>query len=339
MVRPFQIRDSLKLLRLQQTGAPLDIEEQLTQPCPPLRLVLLEKLFSPRAHPSTFLLDQPTERDHILGLAQVRTRPGQVERDVVFMSPRLDVGSGGYAIWQRLLTHISINTAEHGGLRVFARLPNDSNELHLFKSVGFVEYSQEEIFCRQPTQVPLPADGGSLPLRSQKSSDSWALQRLYTTLTPHPVQNVEGLGQGRWALPHQMWGEPGQRRGYVWEKGGELLGVVHLRVGKHGCWVRTLVHPDAFDQVENLGRTALALLKPPVYLPIYFSMRQYEAGWLNVLPRLGFEALTSQNLLVKNMAVQARKTISTGLPVLKDSQAVGSQTSAVSQQSSGIQTD
>jgi hypothetical protein len=320
-------------MRLQRVGVSLDIEEQLTQPCPPLRAVLLEKLWGLRSYPSTYLLDQQSDSGRIFGLAQVKTRPGQLERDIVFMSPKLDAGNGGYAIWQRLLTHLCVSTAEKGGLRIFARLPDQSNELQLFKSVGFAEFSQEEIFRLDPAVKH--STGKQLPLRPQQAHDSWGLQKLYATLTPHPVQNAEGLGQGRWSLPKHVFGKPGKHLGYVWEVDGELLSVVHIRIGKCGCWIRTLLHPDAYDQVEDLGRTALSLVEAPLHLPVYFSMRQYQAGWLNVLPRLGFQPLTSQKLVVKNMVVQAHKTktktITASMPVLQEA-TIGSQSSAVSSQ-------
>ena len=46
------------------------------------------------------------------------------------------------AIWQRLLTHLCVQTAERGSLRIYARLPVESDELQLFRNVGFLEYGQ-----------------------------------------------------------------------------------------------------------------------------------------------------------------------------------------------------
>lgn len=150
MIRPFQLRDIPLVAHLQRVGTPLDLEEQLTHPRSPLRSVLLDSIFAPREGPSTFILDQPEENGKILGLAQMRSHPGRPERDVVFMSPSLDTGNGSHAIWQRLLTHLCIQTAERGGLRVYARLPAQSEELQLFKNVGFLEYAQENFYRLDP---------------------------------------------------------------------------------------------------------------------------------------------------------------------------------------------
>ena len=294
------------MARLQRAGTPLDLEERLTHPRSPLRSVLVDCLLSPHAGPSTFILDQQDEHSKLLGLAQMRTRPGRPERDVVFMAPSLDAGNGSHAVWQRLLSHICVRTAERGGLRIYARLPLQSEELRIFRNVGFLEYTQENIY-QLDQEVDRDAVRSDLELRRQQSSDGWGLQKLYATLTPRPVQNAEGLAQGQWALTHRRWGEQGRRHGYVWEVGGELLGALHIRAGKCGYWIRTLLHPDALDKSDALCRAALKLTAKNAALPVYFAFRQYEAGWTHVLPESGFQPLTGQILVVKPMTVRLRE--------------------------------
>ena len=305
MIRPFHLRDTLSVARLQQVGVPLDVEEQLTHPRSPLRSVLIGSILSPQAGPSTFIIDQRDEQGRQLGFAQMRARPGRLERDVVFISPALNAGQGGHAVWQRLLTHLCIQTAERGNLRLYAGLPIDSEEFHIFKNVGFIAYGQEEIYELKP-QARQNAQPTTLTLRPQQASDGWGLQKLYGTATPRTVQNVEGLAQGQWALPPRRWGEQGRRAGYVWEERGELLGALYVRTGKSGYWIRTLLHPEAVDEAEALGQAALNLI-PETNLPLYFAIRQYEIGWRSVLADLGFQPYTSQTLVVKPMAVRIRK--------------------------------
>ncbi len=300
---------------LQQKGISLDIEEQLTHPRSLLRSVLLDRFFAPRACPSTFVLDQQDNDKHIYGLVQVHFRSERPEREVVFMSPALDSGNGIHAIWQRLLNHVCIATAEQGALRVFARLQAQSDELQIFKTVGFADYGQEDIFRLSPTR-PQPTIKSNLQLRPQQVSDDWALQKLYAVVTPRQVQNVEGLAQAEWTLKKWRWGEQSRLYGYVWEVDGELLGALHIRVGKHGYVIRTLLHPDASDQAESLGQAILKMINPPTNLPLYFIVRSYESGWVPILPQLGFKPLTSQVLLVKQMAVRIRN-VPILIPVLE----------------------
>lgn len=328
MIRSFHLRDSGLVVRLQRVGTPLDIEEQLTHPRSPLRSILLDSIFFPRSGPTTFILDQQDENGRLLGLAQMRPRPGRPERDVVFMSPGLETGNGSHAIWQRLLAHLCVQTAEQGGLRIYAHLPMDSDELQLFKNVGFLEYGAKDIYHLKETvnRVTLKSE---LELRPQQSSDGWGLQKLYATLAPRAVQNAEGLAQGQWALPSRRWADPGRREGYVWEVDGEILAALHVRTGKCGYLIRTLLHPDALDQAEALGRAALNLTSINPELPVYFALRQYEAGWRNVLPELGFEPLTSQVMVVKHMTVRVRGKTPGLIPALEKSSSEGAATGVI----------
>ena len=329
MIRSFRLRDSLLVARLQRGGTPLDIEEQLTHPRSPLRSVLLSAILYPRSGPSTFILDQQDDNGRQLGLAQMRHRPGRPEQDVVFMSPALDAGNGTHAIWQRLLTHLSIQTAERGSLRLYARLPLQGDELQLFKAMGFLEYGQEEIYRLNQPLDPAALQP-ALELRPQQPSDGWGLQKLYATVAPRVVQNAEGLAQAQWDLTPWHWGEQGRRDGYMWESNGELLAALHIRTGKCGYLIRTLLHPDALDQAEELIKAALSLISTQPHLPVFFTFRQYEAGWQNVLPGLGFEALTCQGLVVKHMAVRVRQKSPALMAALEKSPTEGAAPSAIS---------
>ncbi|MCB0179284.1 MAG: hypothetical protein KDI62_13710 [Anaerolineae bacterium] len=316
------------MARLQKAGTPLDIEEQLTHPRSPMRSVFLDTILSPQSGPSTFILDHRDENGLHQGLAQVRIRPGRPERDVVFMSPTLNSGNGSHAIWQRLLAHLCVQTAESGTLRIYARLPLHTDELQIFKNVGFVEYGQEHFYQLDPsvdrTEVTSP-----LELRPQQAGDSWGLQKLYATFTPRPVQNAEGLAQGQWELVTRRWGEQGRRTGYVWEFDGDIMGALHIRTGKRGYSIRTLLHPDALDKAEELCQAALRLTTARPKAPVYFTFRHYEPGWPHILPILGFKPLTSQVLVTKPMAVRVREKSNKLIPALEASPTEGAASTTI----------
>jgi hypothetical protein len=246
------------------------------------------------------------------------------------MSPALEAGNGNHAIWQRMLAHLCVQSAERGNFSLYASLPLDSEEYQLFKNVGFLKYSQEDVYQlgREPVRKP---EEPSIVLRPQHAGDGWGLQNLYASLTPRQVQNAEGLAQGQWALGNRNLAEPGRRDGYVWEEKGEILGAVHLRSGKRGFWLRTLLHPDALDQAEALSRAALGLTihKNPD-LPVYFALRQYEIGWKSILLDLGFEPLTTQVLVVKPMTVRLSDIVPMRLSALEKTSSEGAATTAIS---------
>jgi hypothetical protein len=315
-------------------GTPLDIEEQLTHPRSPLRSVLIHSILYPRTGPSTFILDQKDEHGQLFGLAQMRNRLGRPEQDVVFMAPTLEAGNGNHAIWQRMLAHLCVQTAERGNFSLYASLPINSEEYQLFKNVGFLEYSQEDVFQLGSQPLPQPASSPvslAISLRSQQPSDGWGLQNLYALLTPRQVQNAEGLAQGQWASGRRNWAEPGRREGYVWQEKGEILGAIHLHSGKRGCWIRALLHPSVLDQAQELAQAALGIAarKNP-HVPIYFALRQYEIGWRSTLLDLGFEPLTTQVLVVKPMAVRINDKIPVRLSTLEKTPSEGAATSAIS---------
>lgn len=316
LIRAFHLRDTTLVARLQRVGVALDIEEQLTHPRSPLRSVFLDAVLFPRTGPSTFILKQKDDQGYLEGMAQLRTRSGRPERVVVFMSPPLNNGNGTHAIWQRLLTHLCVQAAQWGSLRVYAQLPPGSEESQIFKNVGFLEYGQEEIY-RLDATFQRSGIEAAVQLRPQHPSDGWGLQQLYATITPRPVQTAEGLAQGQWELTRRRPGEQGRRKGYVWEVNGEILAALHLRAGKRGYWIRTLLHPDASDQADALCRAALRLTVRKPNHPVYFAVRHYESGWHNILPQLGFELLTTRMLLVKPMTVRVREKTPGLLPTLE----------------------
>jgi hypothetical protein len=310
------------VLRLQKAGVSLDLEEQLTHPRSPLRSVLLNTILSPRLGSSTFVLQQKDETGQITGLAQIRARPGRSERVIVFMSPGLNHQSGSHAIWQRLITHLCVYTAAHGTHRVYVRLPLEGQESQLFKNMGFQDYCHETIFKLAPS-TPRKTPQLSITLRPQHPNDSWGLQKLYATLTPRSIQHAEGLAQGQWELAKHRLGEQGRRFGYVWEVDGELLGALHLRAGKNGYWVRTLLHPNLQGQNTVICQAILQLTAAKPHLPVYFAVRQYEGGWDFALSELGFEPLTSQMLMVKAMTIRVREQTPSVLPTLEGSKTEG----------------
>jgi len=317
--------------RLQRVGKPLDIEEQLTHPRSPLRSALIDSFLSPRAGPSTFILNQKDDKEKQMGLAQIRIRTGRPERDVVFMSPALETGNGSHAIWQRMLTHLCVQIAERGSLRVYARLPAASEELRVFKNVGFIEYSQADVYKLEPS-VDRANQPDPLQLRPQHPGDGWGLQKLYTSITPRSVQNVEGLAQGQWDLARRRWGEPGHRKGYIWEVDGEILAALHIRAGKRGYWIRTMLHPNALEHSQALCQAALTLTTDKPDRPVYFACRQYESGWPHILPALGFKALTNQTLVVKPMTVRLREKMPVLMPALEASPTEGAASTTIMSQ-------
>jgi hypothetical protein len=95
--------------------------------------------------------------------------------------------------------------------------------------------------------------------------------------------------------------------------------------------VRTLLHSEALDQAEALGQAALSLTTVYPRLPVYFALREFEAGWRHILPELGFKPLTSQTLVVKHLAVRLHKPSPALIPALEQTPSEGAATTVMSQ--------
>lgn len=306
VIRPFRLRDVGLVARLQREGVLLDLETGLTRPRSPLSTAIVSSLLNRRVGAFTYIVNYKEENVHLPGLAQMRRRPGRPEHVVVFIAPPLTRGNGAHAIWQRLLTHLCIKAGEQGGQRVYAGLPVDGVEYQIFRHVGFTAYAQEEVF----ELVAYPAGLEKvtpLPLRRQRSHDSWELQQLYATLTPRAVQNAEGSAQTQWELGGRRWWDSYSRRqGYVWETRGEIWAALQIRSTRASHWLRMLLHPSALDQADGLVAAALSRLHRSPAQRLYCAVRTYEAGISSALSGWGFKLVGSQTLTVKHTTVWAR---------------------------------
>jgi len=312
LIKPFHLRDVVSLAKLQNQGETLDLEERLVHPRSPLSVALLASVLPTKSTTSTFILDFADEQEHYRGSIQTRRRAGRPEQDVVFLAPLLEHKNGNHAVCQRLLTHVCVKAGEQGDHRIYARLEVGRDEVQVFKNVGFSAYAEEEIFCLTPDRFP-PDPRDTLGLRRQTTADSWSLQRLYAAVTPHVVQVAEGLAQGQWQINNHRLSDQGRRLGYVWEREGEILAVLHLRSGRAGYSLRMLLHPDVANQVESLIQTGLSLvgnLQRQPDKPVYSSSRTYQTELGSVLMTCDFQKLATQVVMVKHTTVRARDFLS-----------------------------
>jgi hypothetical protein len=312
LIKPFHLRDVVLLAKLQNQGQMLDLEERLVHPRSPLNAAVFASVLPAMSNTSTFILNFADEQEHNSGLIQMRDRAGRPEQDVVFLAPSILPGNGSHAVWQRLLTYVCVKAGEMGHHRIYARLESGRDEVQVLKNVGFSAYAEEAIFFLAPGHFP-EGMHDSLGLRKQTTADSWSLQRLYAAVTPHVVQVAEGLAQGQWQINNHLLSYRSRRHGYVWEREGEILAVLHLRSGKTGYSLRMLLHPDVANQVDALIQAGLSLvgdLHHQPDKPVYISLRTYQTELVSVLAAYGFQKLAIQVVMVKHMTVRARDFLS-----------------------------
>jgi len=236
----------------------------------------------------TFVLDGE-------GFIQGRDRASGLACDIVYIAPSWDDSSEG--IWYRLLEGFCVEKGEKRARRIFVKLrEEESGEVELFRQVGFRGYARRQIF-RWDQISPKMVGADKRLLRPRRAGDEWGLQRLYSSVTPRPVQQVE--------RPEDTPLYPKMKE-YVAEEEGEIIAYFCLLPGKEGHWMKAVIHPQA---EKRLVRSGLWLLSAFEARPIYCEAKGYEEGLRSTLREMGFEYLFEELLMVKHTTAWAKVAV------------------------------
>ncbi|MEM7531071.1 MAG: hypothetical protein AAF639_02750 [Chloroflexota bacterium] len=162
------------------------------------------------------------------GFIQIQKRSGRPESDLLLIAPALDKPWGHPSIWEKLIAYTSQEAAKQGILRLYADLPDQPLPVQTFAQNGFIRYSRQTIW-RLPvsriepllSQFEIDESTISPAIRGLQKSDEWGLRRLYSQVTPVPVQQAEGSQGGtssthdRLKPPILEWVYAGSCRTYV----------------------------------------------------------------------------------------------------------------------------
>lgn len=316
MTRWLSIDDLFAIRRLQARGIQLDFERAVLWHHTPLQAALYAHVpFNPIGAETLVLYPSATHRASAVGFIQLRARRGRPEADVVFLAPALDSDEDAVAIWYRLLAEAAQEIGARGGQRLFAQIPTGNGVEQVFGQAGFSAFAREDIYC-----LPQIPDGWEQAqwLRHQRRRDGWNLLRLYTELTPRPVQIAEGMlspeGQGG---KLGDWWDQSREAGFILEIDDELAGAVRLRRGSAAYWLRFGLHPQAQMHSGRLLHGALSLLAAAPRRPIYCAVREYESGIAPALEQAGFQRVQTRTLLVKHMTARVKEPFLKLTPALE----------------------
>jgi hypothetical protein len=330
------------LLGLQRSSAPLAIEQILTHPRTPLWIALSAPWPWAGFGVATYVLDESYAGLRLTGFVQLMKRASRPEADVLHLGPALDMavsGDGADAlIWERLLAHCVRAAASHGLQRVFASIPDGGLEESCLKEADFSLYAREVIYrlaiapgMRDGLAFGLLSPAAPAGFRPQAPQDSWALQRLYARSTPRLVQHAEGALTGQVGSPPLSWWEPDRWSSVVWEPAGEVRGAVQVHLGRAGHWLRIWgVNQLTPRELRNLIAEGLRIIagvqtERSRMVPVYASVRDYEAGLATALTGFGFAPFTDRTRLVRHVGAVARRKLPVALPALEVGQALGPQ--------------
>jgi len=321
VIRPFQVGDILLIQRLGRQATRLNTIHALLQPHTALKAALTAVIPWNEAKVTTYVLQQRHHELARTGFLQAQKRPGRPEVDIIMLAPALDTASGHPAIWEKLLSHYSNEAAQQKITRIYVDAPDQPLPVTTFMHVGFRVYTRQTIW--RFTSFPVPkltlASAGSI--RSQTPVDEWALQRLYTRMSPAHVQQAEGIQTDNSVKPPTLeWWQTGTRKSFVLEKQGELQGCIRIAYGQRGIWLQLWVdtyQPDnaAIDQLIRWGLTVIQ--QDGLHLPIYIGVREYHGGLGPVLADYGFAPFTDRAKMVKHLVQWVRNPTHVLAPALE----------------------
>jgi len=313
MVRRFNLADVLLMNRLQRQGVYLDLETAVLWAPAPLWVALVDYFSLNEGRSCTLILSESS----VQGFVQAWDRSNRLASDVICIAPSLRGSRGTPELWHKLLERLCADKGEQGVQRVFARPSDDAQELDVFRHLGFATYARQLVF--RLDRLPGDLDPEEAPLfRSLDGADTWALQRLRSSLIPRAVQQAEGgVGQERDLAGLSPWWRPHQVKEYVWANGDQIEAYLRTVVGGEGHWLRMMLGPQAQGEADRLLSEALRMVSVYPPRPVYCSVRGYEGGLQGALMGLGFQAQTSELLMVKQTTVRPGVKVSKLSPALE----------------------
>ncbi len=297
MIRSFDWRDVGLVKTLADRGVCLDSETGLTQGNHPLQHALLSYLM-PMAGPPTLIWR--ADGDQTAGFGQLSQRQGEAHARLLYLAPAAEASADG---WQQLIERLAVEAGERRAQNLIAEVNEKSAEFEALRQAGFGIYARQTLWKLAARQVATKASE-NVAVRQAVRADAIGVSTLYSNVVPRLVQQVEP-------------GPQHVERGYVLQDGGELVAYLGVRRGPQGIWVEPFLHPEAFDLSEAVLETCLQLLPSPSEKPLYLCVRRYQDWLQSVMPRVGFEPLGSQVVMVKRLAVRITEPVLKPLAVVE----------------------
>ena len=310
VIRPVRYRDLQAITSLHRVSASDTLEwpsGSQPQSWPSRQGTLVASLLPARsAH--TYVLE---EGGQIFGFIQVRPRSSYDKWDIIRL---VATGDHPADVWGRLLEYVCVAAGNRRATKLFANVPEDAEELEIFRQIGFYRFTTEEsLGLPSSERAPVPA----LPpaLRAAESHDAFNILQLYSAVTPRNVQQAEGLTSrdfiqptgGMTGLLHRF-GLAQESSETVWswvaEEDGRLFAWIRLRWREGRCRMSFLIHPDKRAALPELRDYVVGLARANRPTILSVAVREYQQEMTPVFEEIGFKPTGRYLLLVKHIAVQ-----------------------------------
>lgn len=295
MIRSFEFKDIPTIHRYRQRGLFLDsiptfIWGRTLVPAG----AVLSPISAAMGVFTSIHIDEENQENPVVG--QVIHQAGSPFARFTFIAPDSAVQS---PILSPLIEHLIKRVGARGAESLTAEIDEKSQTFQALRRAQFSIYSRQRIW--QINDLPLIPDGRSV-WHNASIQDEYLVRRLYQSIVPGLVQQVEPAPKGR-------------IKGYVYYKDGELLAYISTTQGPRGVWVQPFIHPE----MENLDWHLLHLLnhlQPRPTRPVYFCLRSYQS-WLSIsVEDLGANSGPSQAVMVRRLTAAVKKPELAPLPVI-----------------------
>lgn len=189
----------------------------------------------------------------------------------------------------KLLDQLAKQSGEYGAFHMLAEMDADTPLFETMRQAGFTAYTRQRIWVVDAFPKETPASTG---WRFAHADDQYAIQTLCRQIVPEYIFNVE---------PVATTSAPGLI--YIYEE--QVRGYAHLRNGRHGVWVKPVIHPD----VENAELILLELLQaiPDHWMrPVNLCIRAYQPHLEPALHQFDSAPGPEQTVMVKHLAIHRR---------------------------------
>jgi hypothetical protein len=246
-------------------------------------------------------------RDHGLrGFLQARHRAASAEADLQFLGSynrrarsRLSDGDVFYRLLEEYLKRAGNERTE----RIFATLGARSTDVsEVLRQLGFQPYAQQTVWMLPEPVVE--AGSSMVALRRQNRRDAWAIQQLYSSLTPRHIQHAEPRDSASWLLSRRQQWFRGAERSWVLGDDQSLTVHIHLHTGSRGHVLRIMIAPHL---CAEMVRYVLSQLHD--HRPVFAVLRTYQSELRSTFEELGFVERGEQTNFVKQLAILKRQPV------------------------------
>lgn len=268
------------------------------------------------------------EGGRLAGLLRVERDSHRDEWTIV----ELDAIGAGEAgdIRYRLVHTLLREGARRGAVRFHVACLDRAGNVELFMQAGFARYGEEMILVRGPGE-PLPEPWSaeqvaSCGIRPSTPLDALAIGRLYSAVTPVPIQRMEAYGLTDWERQGTGWRAPRSSlapilkfadvEAYVQQAvdggpdGTALSGFMHVGVAKEDQphYLKVMVRPgaDAAPLIE-FGLGVIRARTGPGHRHdhgVICPVRTYESPIERRLEEADFREVATVTLLMKETLVR-----------------------------------